>query len=285
MECQIGEIRKVGNKWLQCVESACNKECYFYNRSLHKTIAGINDNDFGACNACFRSDDKSVIFKELEKIGGPYDDCGTILQRFKIYTNVTNADTKGLELHIYSNDTIGIEVKQNKKEVMDMHKVTMNIDDRDYLLDKLESILHDTHCQQYKDEICEAFSKYIATENASGLKPFDLNAAKAGKPVCTGDGRQARIICFDRKDIKPIVALVTVINDTSVTEKALYYFEDGHHLSKNYDDINDLVMLPEKRSGWINVYKDSVYDTKDEAINGTYEGRGYIDTVKVSWEE
>ena len=52
-----------------------------------------------------------------------------------------------------------------------------------------------------------------------------------------------------------------------------------------YENDGDLVMLPEKKSGWINVYKDSVYDTKDEAIDGTYEGRGYIDTVKVSWEE
>ena len=28
------------------------------------------------------------------------------------------------------------------------------------------------------------------------LKEFDLEAAKAGKPVCTKDGRKARIICF-----------------------------------------------------------------------------------------
>ena len=32
------------------------------------------------------------------------------------------------------------------------------------------------------------------------LKPFDLEAAKAGAKVITRDGRPVRIICFDRKN-------------------------------------------------------------------------------------
>ena len=44
-------------------------------------------------------------------------------------------------------------------------------------------------------------------------------------------------------------------------------------------------MLPEKKEGWVNVYKDSVYDTKDEALIGRSEIRDYIDTIKISWEE
>ena len=40
------------------------------------------------------------------------------------------------------------------------------------------------------------------------MKPFDLEAAKAGAPVCTRDGMEARIICFDRVDLEyPIIAL------------------------------------------------------------------------------
>lgn len=35
-------------------------------------------------------------------------------------------------------------------------------------------------------------------EKKLNLRPFDLEAAKAGKPVCTRDGRKVRIICFDR---------------------------------------------------------------------------------------
>lgn len=237
MEWKIGEIRQIGGEWYQCIESHFSCEgCDFKNTSKC-------NREETECSFSVRQDRTSVIFKKLEKIEGPYDDCGTILQRFKIYTNVTNADTKGLELHIYSNNTIGIEVKQNKKEVMDIHKVTMNIDDKDYLLDKLESILHDTHCQQYKDEICEAFSKYIATENSSDLKSFDLNAAKAGKPICTRDGRKARIVCFDKNNLLPIVALVT---GGDGLETVFQYHPNGQ-THEYVEHPEDLMMLIEKK--------------------------------------
>lgn len=52
-------------------------------------------------------------------------------------------------------------------------------------------------------------NKEYMEEKKLNLKPFDLEAAKTGKPVCTRDGRKARIICFDKKDINyPIVALI-----------------------------------------------------------------------------
>lgn len=40
------------------------------------------------------------------------------------------------------------------------------------------------------------------------MKEFDLEKAKAGHPVCTRDGKEARILCFDRIGHRPIVALV-----------------------------------------------------------------------------
>lgn len=165
---------------------------------------------------------------------------------------------------------------------MCIHKVAMNISDRDYLLDKLESILHDTYCQQYKDEICEAFSKYITTESVSDLKPFDLNAAKAGNPVCTRDGRKARIICFDAKYDLPIVALVT---EDGGKENLIRYNSNGRYTNLNKTDC-DLMMLPEKKEGWMNLYDDiPIYDTKEEALSRKSEIRNLIDAIKVSWEE
>lgn len=248
MECKIGEIRQINGKWLQCTKGNCNKECYFYNRSLHKTISGINGNDFGACNACFRADNKSVVFKELEKIGEPYDDCGTILQRFKIYTNVTNADTKGLELHVYSNDTIGIEIRQSKEDTSASGK-TIN------------------ECPLDNGKL--------------NLKPFDIQRAKAGKPVCTRDGRKARIICFDKMGVYPVVALV----QKGGVEVCHFYTEDGKCVEET---SNDLMMLHEKKEGWINVYQlNTCYKTKEEAeanIDRDYENE-YVRTVKINWEE
>lgn len=49
----------------------------------------------------------------------------------------------------------------------------------------------------------------MATKENNKFKPFDLEQAKAGKPVCTRDGRKARIICFDLKNGNhPIVAAI-----------------------------------------------------------------------------
>ena len=126
-------------------------------------------------------------------------------------------------------------------------------------------------------------------KNKLNLKPFDIQKAREGKPVCTRDGRKARIICFDRKDIKPIVALVTFMDGTSVIEKAFYYFEDGYHLSKNDKNNYDLMILPEKKEGWVNVYKGGLLDTKSyptkkEAFDKACP-EGYVDTINISWEE
>ena len=117
------------------------------------------------------------------------------------------------------------------------------------------------------------------------LKPFDIQKAREGKPVCTRDGRKARIICFDRKLYHdgynyPIVAMV---NDND-NELVHAYTQDGLLVGNRECDL-DLMMLPEKKEGWVNIYKYSVYDTKDEALIGRSESRGYIDTIKISWEE
>ena len=48
-------------------------------------------------------------------------------------------------------------------------------------------------------------------EKKLNLKPFDIQKAREGKPVCTRDGRKARIICFNRKGDMPITALITNI--------------------------------------------------------------------------
>ena len=175
---------------------------------------------------------------------------------------------------------------------MEIDKVVMNIDDRDYLLDRLEAILHDTHCQQYKDEICEAFSKYIVTETASGLKSLDLNAAKSGKPVCTRDGRKARIICFDLQSIEntPIVAAVQV---TDKQEVIANYYENGRQFVDGISEL-DLMMLPKKKERWMNVYcnkkgeywsEQVLFSTKKEAIDFVHDHAQYVTTVKIEWEE
>ena len=112
------------------------------------------------------------------------------------------------------------------------------------------------------------------------LKRFDLEAAKAGKPVCTRDGRKARIICFDRNWDMNIVALVS----DPFGESVHYYLSNG---KVDFDKQNDedLMMLPEKKEGWVNLYKSSVHSTKKEAMKYRNKCNDYIDTIKIEWEE
>ena len=130
-------------------------------------------------------------------------------------------------------------------------------------------------------------------ENELNLKPFDLEAAKLGKPVCTRDGRKARIICFDRMDDTcPIVALLDC-PDRSECELVGCFTEKGNILITGGESCDDLIMLPEKKEGWVNIYQKEqnrfpkgIFPSKDKAIESISEiGRKYIDTVKINWEE
>ena len=225
MERKIGEIFEYNGEWYQCINTGNCSECAFTGKRCY---------DFSTKGVDIIGDCTGRTFKKLEKVGEPYDDCGTILQRFKIYTNVTNADTKGLELHIYSNDTIGIEIKGNKENM-----------------------------------------------KKKNLKPFALEAAKAGKPVYTRDGHKARIICFDKNNLLPIVALVT---GEDGLETVFQYYSNGQ-THEYVEHPEDLMMLIEKKEGWVNLYKSSAYSTKEEAMKYRNKHNDYIDTIKISWEE
>ena len=126
-------------------------------------------------------------------------------------------------------------------------------------------------------------------EKKLNLKPFDIQNAKEGKPVCTRSGRKARIICFDKRINRPIVALIEGDNHE---EGLQCYFDNGRCCCDVTSDY-DLMMYPEKKEGWVNVYKgiDGItfskhpYPSKEEAIKSAGIMSNRIDTVKISWEE
>ena len=138
-------------------------------------------------------------------------------------------------------------------------------------------------------------------EKKLNFKPFDLEAAKAGKPVCTRDGRKARIICFDakRKDGKNIMALIPSKEYPGFEDLVAYPNNGNYH--GGHENDGDLMMLPEKKEGWVNIYNRnrprtssencyimtgvSVFETKEGAISYIDKDKEYIDTVKIEWEE
>ena len=120
------------------------------------------------------------------------------------------------------------------------------------------------------------------------MKEFNLEQARQGKPVCTRDGRNVRILCFDRKDkYYHIIALVERNN-----QESSYLLDDnGRCHWEGEEDEWDLFMKPEKHTGYINLYKNEgkyrvdsyVCESKKEvlacAINDC------IDTLKIEWED
>ena len=254
MERKIGEIFEYKGEWYQCVEGRC-KDCYFEEkRYLCK--------QFITKNFCT----SNIIFKKLEKVGEPYEyfvqGNGIIMVHEYILYNLKYARDVIHNLYIFDcqNGRIAIEIKQNKEDMEDLDKIKV----RDYT--KVEEL-------------------NVMEENKLNLKPFDLEAARSGKPVCTRDGRKARIICFDRKVDTPIVALIEHVDGSEILQ---CYFDNGkccHNETSDYD----LMMLPEKKEGWVNVYKGGLLDTKSyptkkEAFDKA-SPKDYIDTIKISWEE
>lgn len=119
-------------------------------------------------------------------------------------------------------------------------------------------------------------------EKKLNLKPFDIQKAREGKPVCTRDGRRARIICADAKSEYPVIALV---ERGDGTEAAISYRLDGRRGDNCLEASDDLVMLSEKKEGWVNVYKNQIHDTPESAEEGHKGTTDYIKTIKVEWEE
>ena len=131
-------------------------------------------------------------------------------------------------------------------------------------------------------------------KDSNNFKPFNLEAAKAGKPVCTRDGRKARIICFDRKgyNMFPIVAFIM----NGDRESDIYtYRPNGTWDNSGNESDKDLMMLPEKKEGWVNIDWDcnakrvtieseEIYDTKEDALQNV-SSQTHKDTVKIEWEE
>ena len=154
--------------------------------------------------------------------------------------------------------------------------ITNEILDEDISCDDVNGIV-DIRAKQNKEDM---------EEKKLNLKEFDLEAAKAGKPVCTRDGRKARIICFDAKGNNPIVALIYDCKK----EIVLQYLENGRSF---VDEISnyDLMMLTKKKEGWVNIYKDfedtvcCVYPPEKEALEDGETEKDYITTIKIEWEE
>lgn len=76
------------------------------------------------------------------------------------------------------------------------------------------------------------------------MKPFNLEEAKAGKPVCTRDGRRVEIISFtNSSSIYPILARV-FSNNTKYND--LVFNKEGYFFDENKKFRADLMMVEDE---------------------------------------
>ena len=282
-EWKIGEIFEYNGEWYQTVEHKGCQGCAF----LSNYHCGFN----GDPHCVYRSGGKPVIFKKLEKVGEPYEHYEKFYQCYKLPMETEIRLLPNNCNPIGKDNLVEIEIKQ--KEDMEEKKIQLKQENIDYLTRKIRYLVYKNNdYDRATEEIMNLFipsdTEHSSSEKiGKNLKPFDLEAAKAGKPVCTRDGRKVRIICFDRKDNTPEI-LQCVHNDG----KCFHYDTSN----------NDLMMLPEKKEGWINIYNADttfyyvdgrVFETKDEAVKEAKEEvekeqrekNEYIDTIRVEWEE
>lgn len=125
------------------------------------------------------------------------------------------------------------------------------------------------------------------------MKPFSLEKylKNPERKIVTRDGRDARIICTDRKinvDF-PIIALVMNNGGEEYTES---YRKNGRWSWSGSQNNMDLVFAPIKKEGWINLYNlcgkivsGEVYGSEEAAKGEIDKDKLYITTTKIEWEE
>lgn len=120
------------------------------------------------------------------------------------------------------------------------------------------------------------------------MKPFNLEEAKAGKPVCTRTGHDVRIICFDRltrtsEGQQGGLALVFLIKDKDKNghEHEIYvgaYSNGKVGLGENSEYDEDLFMKSTTEKRWA-IFWPKGYGQQNESIGAIY--KTYLDARNV----
>lgn len=132
------------------------------------------------------------------------------------------------------------------------------------------------------------------------MVPFSLGEyiKNPKRKVVTREGQDVRILCTDVMGTSyPVLAVCKVDS----THEYCYSYTDTGKQFKSKDSPTDLFFAPEKKEGWITVYKDGddyhtggteIYSSEFEAVNHLFEDVShlskkfdFIKTVKIEWEE
>ena len=312
MERKIGEIFEFGGEWYQCLKSESCDECAFLN-------SNCIDNPSLKCSVDDRTDNCAAIFKKLEKWGGPYPNADKLYQLYRLPMNIEKLPPHTEGINLVRFDIVEIEIKQTKEDMEErkliellsekVHNAWMKEKEaqgfsygKDYDKEKKkhpDMLPYNELKEEVKEydratvrAVLQAQKELQSKYNYNNLKPFDIQKAREGKPVCTRDGRRARIICFDSNGGRPIVALVTECDDEE--EIPYKYHCDGSYNCQSIPSDKDLMMLPEKKEGWVNVAKEPlgddevvlgyIFNSYEDAVRSGKANERYVATVRIEWE-
>lgn len=92
------------------------------------------------------------------------------------------------------------------------------------------------------------------------MKQFNLEEylANPSRRVVTRDGDNVRIICTDARGDYPIIALAE--NPYEVRDIIHSYTKEGYFYVSENPCPFDLSFAPEKKKGWVNIYRDLKID-------------------------
>ncbi len=302
MERKIGEIFEYNGDWYQCLpERRICDDCAFKNDITCKNSKGIR----GECQRLRRQKD-GVIFKKLEKVGEPVKYNGSLYQGFKAENTIIDVchncafwEISCGEAVICDTNVFFKRIKQNKEEMEENRIINQHSAECEQTInDVVRKCYTENKSTQIKDmkkkmrmhdlkedmpKSNKAFDEFLYSKQELKLKPFSLELAKQGKPVCTREGNRVRIICFDAKGHQPIIGLETHPDGEETIET---YYSDGSFHDNREQSKGDLMMLPEKKEGWAVIYKDDLLRTEKEARELAEQSISEVIRIeKIEWEE
>ena len=117
------------------------------------------------------------------------------------------------------------------------------------------------------------------------MKPFDLEAAKRGEPICDRAGNPVRFIAHVPEAANPSERVIVLALNGAIS----LHYENGTYALSDCD--YDLFMATKKvkRERWVNIYSENTEDcfhmTKEQADTGASRERIACVYIEYEFEE
>ena len=109
------------------------------------------------------------------------------------------------------------------------------------------------------------------------MKPFDLEAAKAGAKLLS-EGREIQIVSYNYAH--PVYRILGIFTNDDGLEETRIFTINGEFVD-DQNSIYDLVMAPEVKSAWFWLHNGQAYWNE----NKPYDPENHIAVHQHTWEE